>query len=77
MPGQVHLVLEQLHAGVLSLCHQTEKTMKKKYVDDLTLLESIDLKPTLELSPPIIGPPNLHELPGLSFPVNNTSYVTF
>ena len=42
--------------------------MKKKYVDDLSLLESIDLKATLVPSPPIIGPPNLHELPGLSLP---------
>jgi hypothetical protein len=52
----------------LPLCHSKDKTMKKKYVDDLSLLESIDLKATLVPSPPIIGPPNLHELPGLSLP---------
>ena len=46
--------------------------MKKKYVDDLTLLESIDLKSTLCHAAPIVGPPNLHEIPGLSFPVEQS-----
>jgi hypothetical protein len=58
---------EPLEPVPLPLCHQKEKTMKK-YVDDLSLLESIDLKATLVPSPPVIGPPNLHELPGLSLP---------
>ena len=49
-------------------CHQSEKTLKKKYVDDLSLLETIDLKAALIPSPPIIGPPNIHEQPGLSLP---------
>ena len=30
-------------AGHLPLCHQQEKILKKKYVDDLTLLEAISL----------------------------------
>ena len=42
--------------------------MKKKYVDDLSLLETIDLKTALVPSTPIIGPPNLHEQPGLTLP---------
>ena len=47
-----------------------EKTLKKKYVDDLSLLESIDLRMSLILSTQIIGPPNLHEIPCLSLPAN-------
>ena len=31
-------------AGPLPLCHQPEITLKKKYVDDLSLLEAINLK---------------------------------
>ena len=46
-------------AGPLPLCHLKDKTMKKKYADDLSLLESINLKATLIPAPPIIGPPNL------------------
>ena len=59
--------------GPLPLCHQNkQKTLKKKYVDDLTLLESIDLQSTLVPSPAIIGPPNLHEIPGLTLPVHQS-----
>ena len=46
--------------------------MKKKYVDDLSLLESINLKATLIPAPPIIGPPNLHEQPGLVLPADQS-----
>ena len=47
--------------GPLPLCHQSERTLKKKYVDDLTLLEAICLK-LLVWAPLISGPPNLHEI---------------
>ena len=56
------------HQAPLPVCHQPEKTMKKKYVDDLSLLETIELKTALVPSTPIIGPPNLHEQPGLTLP---------
>ena len=59
-------------AGPLPLCHLKEKTMKKKYVDDLSLLESINLKTALVPAPPIIGPPNLHEQPGLVLPADQS-----
>ena len=42
--------------------------MKKKYVDDLSLIEAIDLKSMLVPSTPIFGPPKLHEIPGLHLP---------
>ena len=42
--------------------------MKKKYVDDLSLLESINLKTSLLPYPVLIGPRNFHELPGLYLP---------
>ena len=53
---------------VLPLCHQRKNTLKKKYVDDLSMLESIDLKTSLRIANPIIGPPNYHEIPGLILP---------
>ena len=49
-------------------CHDTQKTMKKKYVDDLSMLEALDLKSSLVPCPTIIGPLNLHEQPGLCLP---------
>ena len=55
-------------AGPLPLCHIQEKMLKKKYVDDLTMLESINLKSALVNITPFIGPPNLHEQPGLVLP---------
>ena len=54
--------------GPQPLCHQKDKILKKKYVDDLTLLEKVDLPATLVPTVPIIGPANLHEVPGLSLP---------
>ena len=53
-------------------CHNVKKTKKKKYVDDLSMLESVDLKASLVPSPKIIGPPNCHEVPCLSLPVENS-----
>ena len=55
-------------AGPLPLCHQSENILKKKYVDDLTLLEAINLKNSLVPAPPLFGPPNIHEQPGLHLP---------
>ena len=42
-------------------CHQTHRTHRNKFVDDLTLLEKIDLKSTLVIGDPMIGPKNFHE----------------
>ena len=58
--------------GPLPPCHQKEKTLKKKYVDDLTLMEALSLLSTLLPSPVIIGPPNLHEFPGLELPADQS-----
>ena len=60
------------HAGPPPLCHLSERILKKKYVDDLSMLEAIKLKKTLVASPPIIGPPNFHEQPGLILPVDQS-----
>ena len=49
-------------------CHDIQKTLKKKYVDDLSMLEALDLKSSLVPCPTIIGPLNLHEQPGLCLP---------
>ena len=46
--------------------------MKKKYVDDLSMLEAIDLKSTLVPCPTTIGPANFHEQPGLCLPPEQT-----
>ena len=59
---------DPLQVGPLPLCHKVENTLKKKYVDDLTLLESIDLQSSLVVSAQVFGPPNLHEQPGLCLP---------
>ena len=61
---------EPQHHEVLPPCHQKPKILKKKYVDDLSMLEKIDLKSSLKLANPIIGPPNYHEIPGLFLPPN-------
>ena len=50
-------------------CHQKNKMLKKKYVDDLSILECINLKASLKPLPPLIGPCNKHETPGLHLPV--------
>ena len=63
---------EPIHDVLLPLCHRKEKLLKKKYVDDLTLLESINLKHSLVESDPIVGPRNLHEQPGLYLPVDQS-----
>ena len=55
-------------AGPLPPCHLKTRTLKKKYVDDLSMLESIKLKTVLLKANPIIGPLNYHEQPGLYLP---------
>ena len=47
-----------------------KQLIKKKYVDDLSLLESLYLQRVLVPSAPIIGPPNEHEQSGLHLPPN-------
>ena len=60
--------VEPQQHGPLPLCHQQDKMLKKKYVDDLSLLEAVDLTTALVHFTPIIGPPNIHEVPGLALP---------
>ena len=55
-------------APPLLLCHQSANILNKKYVDDLNLLESLNLKLQLVKAMPVIGPPNFHDQPGLCFP---------
>ena len=59
---------QPLQAGPLPICQQQNNTLKKKYVDDLSMLESIDLKTKLIGATATIGPPNIHEQPGLILP---------
>ena len=59
-------------AEPLPLCHKKERIVKKKYVDDLSFLESINLRSSLTRSTPIIGPANRHEQPGLHLPVEQS-----
>ena len=58
--------------GPLPPCHQKKIVKKKKYVDDLSMLESLNLKMSLVPSPTIIGPMNRHETCGLHLPVENS-----
>ena len=59
-------------ADNLPPCHMKKKLLKKKYVDDLSLLESINLRLSLMPSTPIVGPPNWHEQPGLHLPAEQS-----
>ena len=52
----------------LALCHLTEKTEDKKFVDDLTMMEVVNLKENLVQKLPTIGPLNFHERHGLDLP---------
>ena len=58
--------------GPMPQCHQHDKTNKKKYVDDLSMLEKINLMSALVPSPSIIGPPNFYESSGLTLPPDNS-----
>ena len=53
-------------------CANIENTENKKFVDDLTLLEVINLKGSLIAKEPFIGPPNFHERHGLCLPPEKT-----
>ena len=49
-------------------CHHRDILDKKKYVDDLTLMEAIPLKKSLVPIQPFVGPLNFHERHGLHHP---------
>ena len=59
--------------GPLLPCQQNNRVLKKKYVDDLSLLEALDLKSKLIPAPHIISPLNLHEIPGLILPPEHSA----
>ena len=63
---------QQQPQGPLPQCHQHHKTNKKKYVDDLSMLEKVNLKSALVPLPRIIGPLNFHESSGLTLPPDNS-----
>ena len=71
-PGEVGPDLGPLQAGPLPPCHMQERLLKKKYVDDLSLLEAIRLH-LLVPAPPIVGPANIHEVPGLTLPPDRSA----
>ena len=52
-------------------CHDTLSTENKKFVDDLTMLEHVNLS-KLVPKDPFIGPLNFHERHGLYLPANET-----
>ena len=59
-------------AGPLPICHLSDLTLKKKYVDNLSMLEAIKLRTQLVPTPPAHGPLNLHEQSGLVLPPDNS-----
>ena len=59
--------------GPLPPCHYKDKWKKKKYVDDLSILESVNLRTALVPATPIIGPMNWHEQSGLALPPENST----
>ena len=67
-----HLVSKEgpeLHQGGPILpCQEREDILKKKYVDDLSLLEAVNLLAKLVPSPTIIGLTNIHKIPDLTLP---------
>ena len=58
----------QLCSSLVKPCHIPAKTERKKFVDDLTLLEVVSLKDSLTPKDSFIGPLNLHERHGLQLP---------
>ena len=52
-------------------CQTIGATENKKFVDDLTILEHLSLKPNLVPREPSIGPLNFHERHGLHLPPEN------
>ena len=68
MPEHVPKPIPQT-IGPLPICHQQDRTLKKKYVDDLSLLEAIQLRSTLVPAPLVAhGPNNYREQSGLVLP---------
>ena len=67
-PGVEGPECDPAHAEPLPPCHQGNRTLKKKYVDDLSLLEAVPLLSALVPTPPIIGPSNIHETASLTLP---------
>ena len=57
-------------------CHNLERTLKKKCVDDLSLLESVNLKSMLTSLPPFIGPPMFMRPLDSTFLLNSQSCNT-
>ena len=53
------------------LCHNTSKTHKNSYIDDLTLFEKVSLKDLVEKKR-IIGPLNYHDRFNLELPANKS-----
>ena len=54
-------------------CHSEEQTIKKIYIDDLSILESIDLRKWLiPIGEDIIGPQPYYERCGLFLPAHNS-----
>ena len=66
-----------VEAGPLPMCHQLNKILKKKFVNDLTMLESLDLQSVLVRSPSIIGPANIHEQNGLLLLKSQSSNINY
>ena len=62
----------QDQAIALPPCHKREKTLKKKYVDDLSMLESINLRLSLKPLAPYFGPRNKYELHDLYLPADSS-----
>ena len=71
-PGEAGPDLGPLQAGPRPPCHMKERLLKKKFVDDLSLLEAIPLT-LLVPAPSIIGPANLHEVPCLTLPPDSSA----
>ena len=50
-----------------------KRELQRKYIDDLTILEAIDLRQTLTaIDPDFIGPQDFHSRCGLSLPQNQS-----
>ena len=51
-----------VYSNEMKLCHDADNTTKKIYIDDLSILESLNLKKCLvTANPNFIGPMNFHE----------------
>ena len=73
LPGHAGPEPAPTQSGPLPPCHYKDKWKKKKYVDDLSILESVNLRTALVPATPIIGPMNWHEQSGLVLPPENST----